>query len=143
MKSLIAALVIAIAMVITGLTEVVAQQRSALERPKIGLVLAGGGAKGAAHVGVIKVLEELGVPMDYIAGTSMGAIVGGLYASGLSSDELATAIISIDWNDILDDKPPRANREFMRSLDDEGVLVRCKRGCKDCSFQFPTGVVTG
>ncbi|MCH7931026.1 MAG: patatin-like phospholipase family protein, partial [Proteobacteria bacterium] len=75
-------------MVITGLTEVLAQQRSALERPKIGLVLAGGGAKGAAHVGVIKVLEELGVPIDYIAGTSMGAIVGGLYASGLSSDEL-------------------------------------------------------
>ena len=143
MKSLIAALVIAIAMVITGLTEVVAQQRSALERPKIGLVLAGGGAKGAAHVGVIKVLEELGVPIDYIAGTSMGAIVGGLYASGLSSDELATAIISIDWNDIFDDKPPRANRDFRRKLDDEGFLVRYKLGFKDGSFQFPRGVING
>ena len=143
MKSFIAALAIAVAMVITGLTEVLAQQRSALERPKIGLVLAGGGAKGAAHVGVIKVLEELGVPIDYIAGTSMGAIVGGLYASGLSSDELATAIISIDWNDIFDDKPPRANRDFRRKLDDEGFLVRYKLGFKDGSFQFPRGVING
>ena len=143
MKSFIAALVIAIAMVITGLTEVLAQQRSALERPKIGLVLAGGGAKGAAHVGVIKVLEELGVPIDYIAGTSMGAIVGGLYASGLSSDELATAIISIDWNDIFDDKPARANRDFRRKLDDEGFLIRYKLGFKDGSFQFPRGVING
>lgn len=143
MKSLIAALVIAFAMVITGLTEVLAQQRSALERPKIGLVLAGGGAKGAAHVGVIKVLEELGVPIDYIAGTSMGAIVGGLYASGLSSDELATAIISIDWNDIFDDKPARENRDFRRKLDDQGFLVRYKLGFKDGSFQFPRGVING
>lgn len=143
MKSFIAALAIAVAMVITGLTEVLAQQRSALERPKIGLVLAGGGAKGAAHVGVIKVLEELGVPIDYIAGTSMGAIVGGLYASGLSSDELATAIKSIDWNDIFDDKPPRANRDFRRKLDDEGFLVRNKLGFKDGSFQFPRGVING
>ena len=60
-----------------------------IERPKIGLALSGGGARGAAHVGVFKLLEELQIPVDYIAGTSMGAVVGGLYASGMSSDEIA------------------------------------------------------
>lgn len=112
-------------------------------RPKIGLVLAGGGAKGAAHVGVIQVLERLGVPIDFIAGTSMGAIVGGLYASGLTSDELADAIRSIDWEDIFQDKPPRANRDFRRKLDDQGFLMRFKFGHNDDGFQFPRGIVNG
>ncbi len=85
MKYSVAALAIAVVLALTVPVDVRAQRQSSDERPKIGLVLAGGGAKGAAHVGVIKVLEELGVPIDYIAGTSMGAIVGGLYASGLSS----------------------------------------------------------
>lgn len=61
----------------------------AQERPKIGLVLSGGGARGAAHIGVLKYLEEQRIPIDVIAGTSMGAIVGGFYASGLSADEIA------------------------------------------------------
>ncbi|MBU3737172.1 MAG: serine protease, partial [Methylobacterium sp.] len=64
-----------------------AQPDAGVKRPKIGLVLAGGGAKGAAHVGVLKVLEEMHIPVDYVAGTSMGSIVGGLYASGLSPQE--------------------------------------------------------
>ena len=58
------------------------------DRPKVGVVFCGGGAKGAAHVGVLKVLEENGIPIDYIAGTSMGSIMGGLYAIGYSADEL-------------------------------------------------------
>ncbi len=57
-------------------------------RPKIGLVLGGGGARGAAHIGVIKMLEELKIPVDYVAGTSKGALVGGLYATGMNADEL-------------------------------------------------------
>ena len=60
-------------------------------RPKIGLALSGGGARGAAHIGVLRVLEELHVPVDYIAGTSMGAIVGGLYATGMSPDDIQNA----------------------------------------------------
>ncbi len=84
-------------------------------RPKVGLVLAGGGAKGASHVGVIKVLEELGVPIDYIAGTSMGAVVGGLYASGMNAAQLEEAVKSIDWTDIFNDKPARENRDFRRT----------------------------
>src|SRR5262245_28700340 len=69
-------------------------------RPRIGLVLGGGGARGAAHVGVIKVLEELRVPVDVIAGTSMGSVVGGLYASGMSTQELEHEVASTDWPDL-------------------------------------------
>ncbi len=72
------------------------QSSETLGRPRIGLVLAGGGAMGIAHVGVIKVLEEAGVPIDMIAGTSMGAIVGALYAMGYSAQELEQIVQSID-----------------------------------------------
>ncbi len=78
MKPYIAVFAISVVLVLTNSVEVLAQRASSEGRPKIGLVLGGGGSKGAANVGVIKVLEELGVPIDYIAGTSMGAIVGGL-----------------------------------------------------------------
>ncbi len=121
----------------------VAQPKPPEGRPKIGLVLAGGGAKGAAHVGVIKVLEDLGVPIDYIVGTSMGAIVGGLYASGLSAAELEAAVKSIDWGDIFNDKPPRRDRDFRRKLDDDDILIRYKLGFKDGSIQFPRGIILG
>ena len=62
------------------------------ERPKVGLVLSGGGAKGAAHIGVLKYIEEVGLPIDYIAGTSMGSIIGGMYALGYSADEILNII---------------------------------------------------
>ena len=67
-------------------------------RPKVGVVLGGGGAKGAAHIGVLKYLEEMGIPVDYVAGTSMGSIIGGLYAMGYSPDELAQLIAEMDWS---------------------------------------------
>lgn len=67
-------------------------------RPKVGVVLGGGGAKGASHIGVLKYLEELGIPIDYVAGTSMGSIIGGLYAMGYSPDELAQLIAEMDWS---------------------------------------------
>jgi len=77
------------------------------ERPKIGLVLSGGGAKGAAHIGVLKVLEEHNVPIDYIAGTSIGSIVGALYASGYSIEELEEVMLTLDWNSLFKDAPQR------------------------------------
>ena len=87
-------------------TEVLATEAESagVQRPRIGLVLSGGGARGAAHVGVIRVLEENRIPIDVIAGTSMGAIVGGLYASGMSVDEIDHTIRTIDWDDALSDK---------------------------------------
>lgn len=68
-----------------------------IQRPKVGLVLSGGGAKAAAHVGVLKFLERYGIPIDYIAGTSMGAVVGGLYASGYSADEIKRLFLTQEW----------------------------------------------
>src|SRR5688500_13827201 len=66
-------------------------------RPRIGLVLSGGGARGAAHVGVLKVIDELKIPIDAVAGTSMGAVVGGLYASGMSAAEIEKLLTSVNW----------------------------------------------
>ena len=79
---------------------------------KVGLVLSGGGAKGFAHVAVLKVLEEAGVRVDYIGGTSMGAIVGGLYASGYTANELDSIIKSIDFSNILSDETHRMALPF-------------------------------
>ena len=81
-------------------------------RPKIGLVLSGGGAKGLAHIGVLKVLEEAGVKIDYIGGTSMGAIVGGLYAAGYSAHQLDSIFNHVDADAILQDLAPRKSRTF-------------------------------
>ncbi|MDR1863961.1 MAG: patatin-like phospholipase family protein [Bacteroidales bacterium] len=78
-------------------------------RPRVGLVLSGGGAKGFAHVGVLKVLEEVGMPVDYIGGTSIGSIVGGLYSLGYTAEQLETYIREKDWNNLLYDKVPRKN----------------------------------
>ncbi|HYI76924.1 MAG TPA: patatin-like phospholipase family protein [Chryseolinea sp.] len=76
------------------------------ERPKIGLVLSGGGAKGIAHIGILKAMEEAGLTPDYITGTSMGSIVGGLYAAGYSADELKTVVLDANWSELLTNKIP-------------------------------------
>src|SRR5690348_877715 len=73
-------------------------------RPRIGLVLSGGGARGAAHIGVLKVLEENHVPIDAIAGTSMGAVVGGLYASGFSARDIERIVSTLNWQDAFKDR---------------------------------------
>jgi NTE family protein len=78
-----------------------AQEAPLPQRPRVGLVLAGGGAKGGAHVGVLKVLEELRIPIDCIAGTSMGALVGAGYASGIPAQELADFLGSVDWQSVI------------------------------------------
>jgi NTE family protein len=116
---------------------------AAAERPRIGLALSGGGARGAAHIGVLRVLEENRIPIDYIAGTSMGAIVGGLYASGMSPDELETLISRIDWMDAFVERIPRKDRSFRRKRDDDYYLVRHRPGLSMDGFRFPTGLLDG
>jgi NTE family protein len=91
-------------------------------RPKIGLVLSGGGAKGVAHIGVLKVLEEVGIPIDYIAGTSMGSIVGGLYACGYSAKRIEYITKGTDWNKMLLDEISRRNISIIEK-DDYGRYV--------------------
>lgn len=112
-------------------------------RPKIGLALSGGGARGAAHIGVLRVLEENNVPIDYIAGTSMGSIVGGLYSSGMSPDEIEAALASIDWDDVFDDQPPRTDRSYRRKRDDDLYLFKLKPGFNDGKIDLPQGLVQG
>lgn len=113
------------------------------DRPRIGLVLGGGGARGAAHVGVLKELERLRVPIDAIAGTSMGAVVGGLYASGKTSAELEQLVESLDWADILTDTSRRENKSFRRKQDDAAFPVQFELGLRDGRLILPKGLIEG
>jgi NTE family protein len=117
--------------------------RNVAERPRIGLVLSGGGARGAAHVGVLKVLEELHIPIDAIAGTSMGAVVGGLYASGMSAAEIERQFASVDWNDAFRDRPQRLDLNFRRKREDRQYPVQFPLGFSDGQFQLPSGLIQG
>jgi len=112
-------------------------------RPRIGLVLSGGGARGAAHIGVLKVLEENRVPIDAIAGTSMGAVVGGLYASGLTASDIERVMTSVDWQDAFSDRPARKDLNFRRKLEDQTYLVKFPLGLKGRKFRLPRGLVQG
>ncbi len=112
-------------------------------RPKIGLVLGGGGAKGLAHVGVIKVLEDNQIPVDVIAGTSMGAIVGALYASGYSADELLDITGELQWHELFTDKTSRGRSTFRRKADEFGFLTDYKITFKNGKLILPQGIIQG
>jgi len=112
-------------------------------RPKVGLVLSGGGARGAAHVGVLKIIDEMKIPIDAIAGTSMGAVVGGLYASGMSATEIEKLLTSVNWQDAFQDRPPRAQLGYRRKQDDRNFLVRYSLGIRGDGFVYPRGLVQG
>ncbi len=111
--------------------------------PRVGLVLSGGGARGAAHIGVLKVLEEQRIPVHAIAGTSMGAVVGGLYASGLSAAEIATLIDSEEWRAGFTEPAPRDRLSFRRKSEDQNFLVKFPLGIKSGSFRLPKALVSG
>lgn len=113
-------------------------------KPKVGLVLSGGAARGLAHVGVLKALEEQGIHIDAIAGTSMGAVIGGLYASGYKIDELEKLALGIDWQEALSDAPEREDVPFRRKQDDRDFLVKQKLSFRDDgSLGLPLGVIQG
>jgi NTE family protein len=115
----------------------------AQQRPRIGLVLSGGGARGAAHVGVLKVIDEMRIPIDAIAGTSMGAVVGGLYASGMPIADIDRLLRSVNWEDAFRDRPPREELGFRRKQDDREFLVRYAMGVTNKGFVLPRGLVQG
>jgi NTE family protein len=116
---------------------------AAPDRPRIGLVLSGGGARGAAHVGVLEVLDELHVPVDAIAGTSMGAVIGGLYASGMSGREIDALLSSVDWQDAFRDRPKRTDLAFRRKVEDLDYLVNIPLGVRGRKLLIPRGLVQG
>ena len=111
--------------------------------PRIALALSGGGARGIAHVGVLKVLEELHVPVHCVVGTSMGAIVGGTYAAGRSVDTMERIVLAADWAEIFRDNPPRRETAVRRKLDDYKPLFGFELGIRDGSLALPIGVIAG
>ena len=113
------------------------------ERLKIGLVLSGGGARGGAHVGVLKALEELDVKVDYIAGTSMGAIIGGLYASGYGAEEIEQILIQTDWKKAMTDRPARKDRTMRKKELEYEFLIPYRIGFNKGKFQMPLGAIEG
>jgi len=98
-------------------------QDESTETLKVGLVLSGGGAKGLAHIGALKVLDSLGVKIDYIAGTSMGAVVGSLYAAGYSGEQLDSIFSNVNFDDIISDNLPRASKTFYERENSEKYAV--------------------
>lgn len=117
----------------------VAQEKK--EKPKVGVVLSGGGAKGLAHIGVLKVLEEEGVEISYIGGTSMGAIIGGLYASGYSAKDLDSIFKEVDADALLKDYTPRSSMNFFEKRNDEIYAITLP--FRKFRLGFPTAVSKG
>ena len=113
-----------------------------LDRPKIALVLSGGGARGVAHVGILKVLEENKVPVDLIVGNSMGSIVGGMYAVGMSPIKMENILKSIDWKDLFTDRPSEKDLSF-RDKRDRQRFARFEIGVKKGKIALPKGIIAG
>src|SRR5689334_10113522 len=130
----IAAVIFALPLVAEG------QQAASNGRPRVGLVLAGGGARGGAHIGVLKVLEELHVPIDCIAGTSMGALVGGGYASGMRAAEIEQFVTRVDWKSVVGGVGSRELQpaEQKRFNDTSGSV---ELGLKDGRIVPPSGLI--
>ena len=120
---------------------IVAQEVDTLNRPKIGLVLSGGGAKGLAHIGVLRVLEEIGISPDYISGTSMGAVVGSLYAMGYTADEISELNSNADWEKLLSDRIPLDEIVFEEKYEYKRYILGIP--IRNYQFKLPSGVIEG
>lgn len=103
------------------------------ERPKIAVVLAGGGAKGVAHISALKTIEDAGIPIDLVVGTSMGSIIGGMYAVGYSPDSMRTIVGSNDWVKLIMDNPDYGSPRISARMDDENYIFRMAIDHKDRS----------
>ncbi len=106
-----------------GAEDAVGQAALDTTRKKVAVVLSGGGAKGVAHIGALRVIEQAGVPVDIVVGTSMGAIVGGLYSIGYTPDQLDSMVMSRDWGLLLSDRTPRNRRPYSEKEDDDRYQV--------------------
>jgi NTE family protein len=124
-----------------AVSDVWAQDSLPHSRPKIGLVLSGGGAKGFAHIGVLKVLEKEGIPIDYIGGTSMGAVVGALYASGYSATQIDSIFKATDFDALMNDFIPRDAKNFYEKHNDE--LYAIALPFKKFKIGVPSGLSKG
>ncbi|MEL4431299.1 patatin-like phospholipase family protein [Shewanella mangrovisoli] len=115
----------------------------AAERPKVGLVLSGGGAKGAAHVGVLKILEEHHIPVDYIAGTSIGAYVAGMYSLGYSASEVEAIMMGVDWDSGYSDTIPRNVLSYRDKQLRDRYNIPLNIGYNEGEVRAPSGLLRG
>jgi len=115
---------------------------SAHARPKIGLALGGGGAKSGAHIGVLKVLERERIPIDYIAGTSIGSIIGGLYAMGYHADEIEQKMLSVNWEEGYSDTIAREHLPYRLKQRDQ-FNIPLNIGHDDYVIKTPSGLLYG
>jgi len=129
--------------VVSAATPVASVEAPSNDPPDLVLVLSGGGARGAAHIGVIRVLEELGIAPDMVVGTSMGAIIGGLYAAGWSPDDMEHLVREIDWENIFTDRMERRQRSFRRKQDDRPVMIHGRLHFDGFKPVLPSGVIDG
>lgn len=120
-----------------------AQTAPPAETPRIGLVLGGGGARGFSHIGVLQVMEENRIPVHVVAGTSMGAVVGSLYAQGKSAPEITAIAGAIPWRTIFNDSIPRDRLSFRRKRDERDVLINYRIAFDDKGLVLPKGVLRG
>jgi len=134
---------VCIPLVPAGAAQTVGASRDTEKPLRIGLALSGGGARGLAHIGVLKVLEELRVPVHCVTGTSMGSIVGGAYASGGQPLHLEQTVLKTDWNEVFRDQPPRQEIASRRKADDYKTLFAPEYGVKDGGLMLPKGLVAG
>lgn len=118
-----------------------AQENEPIKKQKIGLVLSGGGAKGLAHIGTLKVIDSLGIKVDYVAGTSMGAIVGSLYASGYTGKQLDSIFETINFDDIISDDIPRESKTYFERKENERYAITLP--FKDFKVQVPSSLSKG
>ncbi|WP_283789420.1 patatin-like phospholipase family protein [Bermanella sp. WJH001] len=116
---------------------------STIARPKIGLALGGGGAKGSAHIGVLKVLEQHNIPIDYIAGTSIGSVIGGMYATGLRADEIEAIMLSTPWAHGYSDQIPRQDLPWRIKQQKDQFNIPLEMGVKDYQIKMPSGLLYG
>ncbi|WP_154222703.1 patatin-like phospholipase family protein [Marinicella rhabdoformis] len=133
---------ILLALLLTCSSPSLGHDQSTNKRPKIGLALSGGGARGLAHIGVLRALEEKQIPIDYIAGTSMGSIVGGLYATGMSPNDLEWVVHSIDWEDAMNPSPKRQLKNYRQRQVEKDYIADLEIGIVDNAVKTGTGIAS-
>ncbi len=127
--------------ILTNVAQAVEEHQA--HRPKIGLVLSGGGARGAAHIGVIEALEEMNVPIDFIVGTSMGAVIGGLYAAGVPIEQLKQDFTTLNWTEIFSYDIKRTDLYYRRKLDTDIFVIKNFISYSNGALHIPYGIITG
>jgi len=134
---------IAILSLLPPWTTAVATEAAQRAHPRIGLVLSGGGARGAAHIGVLKVLEELRIPVHVVVGTSMGSLVGGSYAAGLTPAVLEERVTQVNWDNLFNDDPPRQEWPARRKQAYQTPTFDFSVGVRESQFRLPKGAIAG